>query len=225
MLISKIINNFIFRIRYFGKVKFHGICCIDNDTFFEGNNSIYSNTYLRGKIGYGTYIAKDTRLNAVIGKFCSIGQRVNYIQGFHPTKKFVTTHPAFFSTMKQAGFTFVNKNKFEETRFVDDKKRAIKIGNDVWIGDDVKLFAGITIGNGAIVGANSLVTKDVEPYSIVCGIPAKTIGYRFDKKYISFLNSFCWWNKEKEWIIDNAELFDNIDDFMNEYENNSKNNY
>nr|WP_243207822.1 MULTISPECIES: CatB-related O-acetyltransferase [Paeniclostridium] len=135
--------------------------------------------------------------------------------GTHPTKIFVSTHPAFFSLKKQAGFTYVEKQLFDESNN-ENKAFKVIIGNDVWIGDNVSLISGVKIGNGAIIGANSLVTKDCKPYYIYGGVPAKKIGQRFTDEQITILNELKWWDRSEEWIIDNIDKFSNIDEFIKE---------
>ena len=89
--------------------------------------------------------------------------------------------------------------------------RYAKIGNDVWIGEDVKIIGGVTIGDGAIVATGATVTKDVPPYAIVGGVPAKVIRYRFDMPTIDFLLKDKWWDKPVDWIKSYAQEFKHID--------------
>ena len=86
-----------------------------------------------------------------------------------------------------------------------DKKGDIIIGNDVWIGYEALIMSGVTIGDGAIIGARAVVTKDVPPYTIVAGVPAKTIRRRFNDEVIETLQSAQWWNWEKERIEKNLD--------------------
>lgn len=177
-----------------------------------------SNSY----IGYGTYLSEYCNFsNCRIGRFCSIAPHSEVIAGLHPTKNFVSTHPSFFSIMKQSGFTFVKKNVFDEFKYADNsRKLSVVIGNDVWIGYGARILEGIVIGDGAIIGAGALVTKDVEPYTIVAGIPAKKIRYRFTKEQIEFLMKFKWWENDINWIEDNYKLFRNMDDFYSQFNEN-----
>lgn len=180
-------------------------------TVFEGNNVIGDNTLFSGFLGYGSYIGKNANIEAYIGRFCSIGSGIETVLGNHPSRDFVSTHPAFFSTKKQAGFTYVEKCIFDEVSYAKGTKYPVIIGNDVWIGQGCKLLNGITIGDGAIIAAGAVVTKDVEPYTIVGGIPAKVIRRRFSSEDIDFLVRFAWWNKPINWIEEHASLFSNID--------------
>ena len=88
------------------------------------------------------------------------------------------------------------------------------IGNDVWIGNNVLIMGGVKIGDGAVIGTGALVNKDVPPYSINVGIPAKTIRYRFSEEQIDKLEKMHWWDNNEEWIRKNIESFSNIEDFI-----------
>ena len=82
--------------------------------------------------------------------------------------------------------------------------------SNFWIGDNVSIMSGVTIGDGAIIGANSLVTKDIEPYSINVGIPARKTKYRFSENEIKKICSLKWWNLDWDWLKMNSEKFSNI---------------
>lgn len=194
-------------------------CLINNKTLLGGRNVIHKCVDIRNsKLGYATYIGQNSSLQFTsIGKYCSISSNVSVAIGSHPNNKYVSTHPSFFSTRKQSSFSYVDKDKFNEIKYAKDNY-CVCIGNDVWIGSNVTILNGITIGDGAIIGAGAVVTKDVEPYSIVVGVPAKVIKYRFKKNEIDFLLDFRWWNKGESWIKENADLFDDINRFK---ENNS----
>lgn len=183
------------------------------DTEFEGNNVIGENTSFSGKIGFGSYIGKHSDIYGRIGKFCSISDYVRVVIGNHPTRDYVTTHPAFFSIRKQAGFTYVKENKYEEICYASGEFY-VSIGHDVWIGNGVLLLNGIHIGDGAIIAAGAVVTKDVEPYSIVGGVPAKMLRKRFSDEQICQLQKVCWWEKSQEWIKEHIDTFQNIDVFL-----------
>jgi len=185
---------------------------------FEGKNVVGSNTTLmNSSVGLASYISGNCKLNKIkIGRFCSLGQNIKNGLGRHPSSVFVSSHPCFFSSNKQAGFTFSNKNIFEEHLYIDDKKKYyVEIGNDVWIGNDVTLFDGINVGDGAIIANGAIVTKDVIPYSIVGGVPAKLIRMRFTETQILNLKEFKWWNKDFNWLRNNYTIFSDIENFLN----------
>lgn len=182
----------------------------------EGMNVFGDNITFNGRIGYGSYVGERSNINAIIGRYCSISSDVRTVSGTHPTSGFVSTHPCFYSTKKQAGFTYVNKASFKEDVFADSDRHFVVIGNDVWIGSNVLLLPGVHIGDGAIVAAGAVVTKDVSPYSIVGGVPAKEIKKRFSEEEIKKLMEIKWWNRPSEWIQKNADKFADVSVFISE---------
>ena len=140
----------------------------------------------RFKIFYRTAIINNDRL--IIGKFCSIACGAKFIFNCanHTLKSLSTyTVPLFFEEWDLPK---------SEVASAWDNKGDIVIGNDVWIGYDAVFMAGVTIGDGVIIGTRAVVTKDVEPYSIVGGVPAKEIRKRFAPKVIKKLMEIQWWN-------------------------------
>ncbi len=131
-----------------------------------------------------------------IGKFCSIGRNVD-IGGFNHDYTKVSTMPEF--RFKQ----LFNCGKVE----LENINEYCEIGNDVWIAAGANILHNVKIGDGAIVGAGAVVTKDVEPYTIVTGIPARPKKKRFEQKYIDKLLEIQWWNFNSEIIEKNIDLF------------------
>ena len=194
------------KIQYHGRCDFDITSTISIDSHFEGANKIYSNCFFRGSMGYGSYLGSNCEMRANIGRFTSIASYVRSHRGVHPlTSPYVTTCPMFYSTQKQNGKTFANRMLFNEFR------KPATIGNDVWVGENVFFTGDITIGDGSVVLAGSVVTKDVPPYAIVGGVPAKVLKYRYDAATISFLLNLKWWNLDLEWLHQNWELLCDLD--------------
>ena len=190
---------------------------IDLKTEFEGKNVILSGVGLQDcRLGYGSYIGNDTILYKTdIGRFCSIADHVSIIFGEHPSSKFVSTNQAFYFKSGVGGDSYVNQDYWfpEQTYPSADKEkdRYCIIGNDVWIGKKVMMKSGVKIGDGAIIATGAIVTKDVEPYSIVGGVPARLIRYRFSREEIEWLQNLKWWEKGEDWWEKYAQYFHDIE--------------
>lgn len=153
---------------------------VNNPSQFERNNVLYH------------YPVNHERLR--IGKFCSIacGAKFLFNCANHSLRSLSTyTFPLFYDEWE------LDK---ADVASAWDNKGDIVIGNDVWIGFEAVIMAGVHIGNGAIIGARAVVTKDVAPYTIVGGVPARAIRKRFDDATISRLESLRWWDWSKERI-------------------------
>lgn len=160
------------------------------------------------QVGSYTYFGPNSRCNYTdVGNFCSIAANVRCGLGQHPITA-VSTSPVFYkASVRPVQVSLVDEDAHEEFT-------PITIGNDVWIGVNAIVMDGVTVGNGAIVAAGSVVTKDVVPYAIVAGTPAKVIRKRFTDKQIEFLENLQWWNKGLEWLSEHLHLWDNVDDLM-----------
>lgn len=175
---------------------------------FEGHNVIGDNATFEGRIGYASYIGACSSIYANIGRYTCVATEVKTVLNTHPTSIYASVHPAFFSTKKQAGFSYASENRFCE------QLPLVEIGNDVWIGTRVTILGGISIGDGAIIAAGSVLTKDVPPYAIVGGVPAKIIKYRFDEETIKRLLEMQWWNKDENWLRANAAKFSDVNELL-----------
>ena len=143
-----------------------------------------------------------------IGNFCSIAANCNIYLGGNHRSDWVTTYP--FGHLNQQVF-----NKFNGKGHPSTNGDVI-IGSDVWIGDNVTIMSGVTVGDGAILANNSHVVKNVDPYSIVGGNPAKLIKYRFTNEQITQLLEIKWWYWDDEKINKYTTLLcnSNIDNFL-----------
>lgn len=140
------------------------------------------------KIGAYSYIGQGALIGAAsIGRFCSIGPDVKIGLGEHDISLF-STHPIFYGS--KHGYSI--PDRIGTPRNIDPDKNMVYISDDVWIGAGAVLRKGIKIAKGAVIGANAVVTKDVGPYEVWGGVPAKLIKYRFEKHLIVELNSLDW---------------------------------
>ncbi|EGQ7964052.1 CatB-related O-acetyltransferase [Vibrio vulnificus] len=137
------------------------------------------------------------RLIESIGAFCNISaDNVHIAGGNHPLST-VSTHAFFFHDK----YRFISKNQSIDGYANNGR---IIIGNDVWIGANVSILPGVKIGDGAVLAAGAVVNKDVPPYAIVGGVPARIIKYRFDEETIVALLELAWWEWSDEKIKDNT---------------------
>ena len=156
-----------------------------------------------------SYICHDSQIvNCDIGPFCSISDHV-FIGGVEHPMEWVSTSPVF-QRVKHSGPT--KRFALYDLPVV---KRTV-IGCDVWIGHGATIKQGVKIGHGAVVGSNAVVTKDVPPYAIVGGAPAKVLKYRFDNDTILALLKSEWWNMEDDKIAANAHLFKDPKRFLDQ---------
>lgn len=176
-----------------------------HNTLVETPANIRRGTFDIDFIGAFSYMGgRDTFMRHVssVGRFCSIASNVITGQVEHPTD-FLSAHPMF-----QGEFDWPLANGFREANQPMINKSAIKagelnnrfskivIGNDVWIGEGAFIRRGVTIGDGAIIAARAVVTKNVPPYAIVGGSPSRILKYRFSEEVISQLLSISWWKYE-----------------------------
>ncbi len=212
-------RNFIYKaymLLYKGQLKKQGVLIGKKTTIhrkdsFAGMNNIGNRTvFLWSSIGYGSYVANDSFIRrTAIGKYCSLGKNIRVIDVTHPANTFVSTSPSFFSLNPMNKLCLVKRQKYEEILYCE-RQYSVVIENDVWIGDGVQIIGGNKIGNGAIVAAGAVVTRNVPPYAIVAGVPARVVKYRFSEDEIAFLNELKWWDRSQIWISDHAELFEDI---------------
>ncbi len=165
-------------------------------------------TIVNSKIDSFSYVQIGSRIfNCEIGKFCSIAPSVTIAPGLHDINM-VSTHPSFVQVSTPLPRVFAKENCI--TSF-----KKVVIGNDVWIGEKAIIMDGVVVGDGAVIGSGAVVVKNVDPYSIVGGVPAKHIKYRFDEETISVIQKSEWWNFTEDLLEEKAHLFINVNDFLN----------
>lgn len=161
-----------------------------------------------GKYTYGSPERRGLINNINIGKFCSIAEGVIVDGGFQHDYNFISTYP--FST------------KFFECSHLPSHitcKGDVNIGSDVWIGEQAVIMSGVTIGHGAVIGLRAIVSKDVEPYSILVGAPQRVIKKRFNDIEVQMLLQMKWWDWSDERIKECTSLLmsKNINELYNKY--------
>ena len=154
-------------------------------------------------IGAHTYIAANTDVeNAEIGKYCSIADHCRIGMSGH-SLQYLSTSPIFTQTENALQERWIENDVFEHK----DEEERVLLGNDVWVGSHVLIKGGVHIGNGACIAAGAVVVKDVPPYSIVGGVPAKVIRYRFSPEVIEKLLELQWWEMPEEILKKNIVFF------------------
>ena len=158
---------------------------VNDPVLFEKNNVLYHYPINRDKL--------------IIGKFCSIACGAKFL--------FNSANHTFRSLSTYPFPLFFEEWELDKKNVTDswDNKGDIVIGSDVWIGYEAVVMAGVTIGDGAVIGTRAVVTKDVPPYTIVGGIPAKPIRKRFSEETVQALLDLRWWDWPKERIMQNLQ--------------------
>ena len=179
--------------------------CEFGERVYLASGTVAKNT----RLGDFSYCGEGVKLaNVSIGRFTCIGPGVTIGLGGHPLKNFASIHPAFYSTAAQVGKTFTKEQHYQES------PPPTHIGNDVWIGAGVIIPGGVSVGDGAVVASGAVVVKDVLPYEIVGGVPAKRIKMRFDADTVKSLLKVKWWDWPLEKIERQAAQFLNVKEFI-----------
>lgn len=161
------------------------------------------------KVGRYTNIGKSSSLRGnhiEIGKFCDFGRNISFLISDHDWSK------ASIRSKLYRDFFQIPKDGLQNKFFLKEQKGPIIVGNDVFIGDNSIILSGVRLGHGSIIGAGAIVTKDVEPYSVVAGNPAVEIKKRFDKETVKKLLKIKWW----DWPID--KIKSSKDFFLKDWE-------
>lgn len=206
--LKKTIKYFLLQ-KKFPKGKIYYGTYLDKNSFIGKNTVLFRDVYLQNtKIDDYSYIQSNSILiNVNVAKFCSIASNVKIGLPDHPFHM-VSTSPVFYDNTQPLPFFFINKKIFEK------EEKITNLEADVWIGHGAIIKSGLTIGVGSIIGTGAVVTKDVEAYSIVGGIPAKHIKYRFEEDIRNKLVESKWWNLEEKKLQKLALCFNNPEIFL-----------
>lgn len=169
-------------------------------------------TVIDSKFGRYSYCGYDCKIyNCEIGRFTSIADNVTIGLSSHPLQ-WVSTSPAFYR-----GKDSIPKDLAQLD--YDPSPAKTVIGNDVWIGQGVTISAGVTVGDGAVLATDSVVTKDVAPYTIVGGVPAKPIKMRFSEELASRMLTSVWWERDPKLLKKLSHLMNDPEKFLDALEN------
>ena len=192
------VRRMLGRVLYGGYARLYALALEQRSNYLD-QVQIGRHTY-----GYSakTFYLPTGRESVTIGSFCSIAAGVQFIFGDHPLDK-VSTYPLRYSLRK------------DSTNNDAVCRGLITVGNDVWLGRNALIMANVRIGDGAVVAAGSVVTRDVPPYAVVGGVPARIIKTRFTGDQIEQLRSIAWWNWPDTKILQHIDLFySNVDSFI-----------
>lgn len=190
-MIPRVVKHLLHKFKYYktNKSLRLGYLSLAYNCRFGYHNIVYGNTTLINvRVNDYTYIGGQCRIaDTSIGKFCSLGEEIKIGLGIHP-HHFRSTFPGFYA--KDSSYYGVEP----EYEYNEPQHLPCMIGNDVWIGTRATILDGVKIGDGAVIAAGAVVTKDVPPYAIVGGVPAKIIKYRFSEEKINRLLASKWWD-------------------------------
>lgn len=177
---------------------------------FEQNVKIYNSTFLfNSSVGRHSYIQRNcTILNTSIGRFCSIAEGVKMGLGKHPVSEFISTHPFCYGKNSEH---WLSRNTPPPLDHKFEENKNINIGHDVCIGANTIILDGVSIGNGALIGAGSVVTKNIPPYAVAAGVPCKVLYYRFDELKQAELQRAQWWLNDYDVLRRNLSTFKHSD--------------
>ena len=205
---KKIFRLLIVRLKFpNAKISSSAIISLDTILANKGVHILQHSRIGSCKIGRYTYIAANCTFERTeIGSFVSIGSDVICGMAKHPLN-YISTYPGFYSDKASGSEWFGYNHDFAE-------HQPVIIGSDVWIGARSTILGGIKVGNGAVIGAGSVVTKDVPAHAVVAGVPARVIRYRFDEELSKKILDAKWWEASDVLLKKSAKYAQNPNDFI-----------
>jgi acetyltransferase-like isoleucine patch superfamily enzyme len=194
----------------------HGGVSIDRESAISKHSVLFKDVLIfKSSLGGHSYVQEGTSVYyADIGPFCSIAKNVTIGLPMHPMHM-ISTSPVFYDDTQKLPKFFVKEKIF------DQEMLKTIIGPDVWIGQGSLIRAGVRIGVGAVIGAGSVVTKDVPPYTVAAGVPCRPIRRRFDDSLCERLVASGWWDFDEERLVALAPFFSNPAAFVEAVESNA----
>lgn len=190
----------------------HPSCHIVDSQIGAYTDLAANTTLIESTFGDYSYTAGDVSIVYTdVGKFSNIASHARINPGNHPTWRVTMHHMTY--RRKQYGFGDQDENEFFNWR----RSHRCTIGHDTWLGHGAIVMPGVSIGHGAVVGSGAVVTKDVEPFMIVAGVPAKVIRSRFDDATVEKLLAIAWWDWDRQTLEARFDDLLNMDLFLEKY--------
>jgi len=211
-VVRRLVHQYRLRRRFRFSVIHPGVTLDPNSTLGDRAVLFTGTRLVDSRLGAYSYVQENTVLySADVGPFCSIAANVTIGLLDHPTFM-VSTSPVFYDNTQPLPRVFVSENCYPR------KMPRTVIEADVWIGEGAKLRAGVRVGVGAVIGAGSVVTRDVAPYTIAAGVPCRPLKRRFEDAVCDRLLATTWWQLDEKELVTLAHLYSDPLAFLNAIE-------